>query len=92
MTNMEEKSFMDKDSAAFYIFTESEIFDQKDEMVVYMLTKLTNPTVKSLQESILEIKKLTGYNISIEAAMLIRRLGRYLEYKNAQEESISHSK
>lgn len=85
MSNSDEKSYMDNDKLVYSRFNSDEIVDQKDEIVVYILTELTDDSLDSIEKSIRDIKFITGYELSIESAMFIRRLAKRLKMVKAEE-------
>lgn len=84
MSNSDARIFMDNDKVLLSRFSQAEILEQKDEIVIYILTELTGESLESLEESIEEIRAITGYELSIEAARIIRRLA--MQFKMTKEE------
>lgn len=70
---MNENTLFSNEKKSYYRFDEQQIEGQKIELINYILTELSDDSVESLQEGIMEIKKLTGYEFTLEEAFRIRK-------------------
>lgn len=66
------RDIMSKTSDVFNRFTKDEMVDQRDELTLFFLTDLFDED--NIEEVLDEIKKIVGYDLTVDAAMLIRRL------------------
>lgn len=78
--------FMEKRKSSYYRFGDLELREQKDAVAVYILTELSNDSIASINEGINEVKRLTGYDLNLDSALLIRRLARELKDKTLNED------
>lgn len=74
MQNTDKTNFFDAKKSSYYRFTKQEIMEQKIELEEYILSMLTSADLTSIQESIKEIKDLTGIELSLEKAIELKRL------------------
>lgn len=84
----DNRDFFENDKKSYSRFQKEELQSQKDDLIIYILNELSSETEESLQESISEIKRLTGYELTLDAAKLIRRISVRLQ-TNKNEESKS---
>lgn len=66
------RDIMSKTPDVFYRFTKDEMVDQRDNLTLFFLTDLFDDD--NIEKTLDEIKKIVGYDLTVDAAMLIRRL------------------
>lgn len=72
---MEEKSeFVFLDRASYFRFSADQLEKQKRDLAYYIITELATNDLESIQRSIADVKEITGYDISVEEAIKMRRL------------------
>lgn len=62
------------DRASYFRFTVEQLEQQKKDLAFYIITELADDNLESIQVSIVDVKTLTGYDISIENAIKMRKL------------------
>lgn len=77
----DSKNFFKEMGGIHCCFSEAEINEQSDEVAVYILSVLSDDNLESINRSIDDIKDLLGYELSIEAALIIRRLVKKMNSK-----------
>lgn len=80
----DSKNFFKEMGGIHCCFSEAEINEQSDEVAVYILSVLSDDNLESINSSIDDIKDLLGYELSIEAALIIRRLVKNMAEKEKQ--------
>lgn len=77
----EKNEFGFFDDAIYFRFTVEQLEEQKQDLAFYIITELTDDNLESIQRAIADVKMLTGYDISIEEAIKMRRLVVDKKYK-----------
>lgn len=72
---MEEKSkFGFFDRSIYFRFTDEQLEKQKSDLAFYIIMELTDDNLESIPAAIADVKELTGYDISVEEAIKMRKL------------------
>ncbi len=76
MKNSENNIFLQNDEVRrnYNRFSKRELLEQKRELIFYIIRKLTSYDMSSIQESIQEIKELTGIELTMDEIIQIKCL------------------
>lgn len=72
-----ENIFLKSSNENYLRFSKEELEQQRIDLLFYIITELSSSNISSLQESIKEIKALTGINISLEKAIELKQLANH---------------